>query len=214
MLDRILSWYELNPRRGALYALIMLVTLLVAVLLVATTAGSAHAATVEVTWTHPTQFEDGTSLALTQIEGTRIEVGTCAAPSVFGTKQGEKVVPAPTAATTLTVAPGTWCYRAYSKATAAAGGSESGPSGVVTNVVPWPKPNPPVLATTVRMVYEVIPDNWDGARLGRVVGEAPVGTACMGEGIQTNKGIVYEVSLADVTLSKMPKSALVATYCS
>lgn len=209
-LDRLLNWYEVNPQRGAFYALGSLMLIIMGVLAFAV---SALAATVEVTWTHPTQFEDSTPLAITQIESTRIEVGTCSAPNVFGTKQGEKVVPSPTANTTIDVNPGTWCYRAYSKATAAAGGQESRASGVVANVVPWPRPNPPVLSTTVRVVYEVFPDRFDGAKLGRVIGTAPIGTKCVGDPIQTQKGEVYEVALDNVTLSKMPKSVLVATYC-
>lgn len=212
MLEKLLAWYEDNPQTGTLVALAMLLFLLLGVLVFA--ARSASAATVELSWTHPTSFVDGTPLAIGQIDSTRIEVGTCSAPSVFGTKQGEKVVAAPAASTTLTVNPGTWCYRAYSKATAAAGGGESVASGVVTGAVPWPNPNPPVLSTTVRTVYEIIPDRWDGARLGRAVGTAPVGTQCTGEGISTQKGIVYEVPLDAVTLDKMPKSAVVATYCS
>jgi hypothetical protein len=210
MLDRLLNWYEVNPQRGALYALGSLMLIVVGVLAFAV---SSLAATVEVTWTHPTQFEDGTPLTITQLAQTRIEVGTCSSPGVFGTKQGEKIVPAPTAATTIDVAPGTWCYRGFSRATAAAGGGESRASGVVSNIVPWPNPNPPVLSTTVRLVYEVLPDRWDGAKLGRAVGTAPIGTKCIGEPIPTQKGEVYEVSLDAVTLSKMPKSAIVATYC-
>ncbi len=175
--------------------------------------GKADAATVEVTWTNPTQYEDGTALPVADLASTRIEIGTCSAPSVFGTKQGEQVVTAPATVATLTVAPGTWCYRAFSKTVAGKGGLESRASGVVTNVVPYSPPNPPVLSTTVRVVYEVLPHRWDGAKLGRAVGTAPVGTKCLGEGITTQKGIVYEVALDDVTLTKMPKSALVATFC-
>jgi hypothetical protein len=183
------------------------------VLLAALLPFAAFGGTAELTWTHPTQFEDGTALALAQIAQTRIEVGTCSAPGVFGTKQGEKIVPAPATTTQITVAPGTWCYRAYSKGTAAVGGTESVASGVVSGAIPWPNPNPPVLSTTVRVVYEIIPDRFDGARLGRVVGTAPIGTGCVGEGITTQKGIVYEVPLDKVELTKMPKSALVATFC-
>lgn len=176
-------------------------------------AATVQAATVELTWTHPTAFTDGSALAVTQIENTRVEVGTCASPGVFGLKQGEKIVPAPAAITTLVVNPGTWCYRAFTKALATAGGQESNPSAVVSNVVPYPKPNPPVLSTTVRLVYEVVADKWDGARLGRAVGSAELGTECVGEPITTQKGIVYEVPLDKVTLDKMPKSAIVATFC-
>lgn len=111
-------------------------------------AAKVFAADVTVTWTHPTAFVDGTSLALGQIASTRVEYGSCSG-TAFGTKTGEVTVNAP--ATTATIsgfANGTTaCFRVFTRTTAAAGGLESGPSGVAQKAFGWPAPNPPTIVT-------------------------------------------------------------------
>ena len=73
---------------------------------------SANAADVKVSWTHPTQYSDGTALPLESIKDTRVQYGTCAT-TAFGTLTAEKYVAAPAATWTFTaVAAGTYCFRA------------------------------------------------------------------------------------------------------
>ena len=117
--------------------------LFLGVLLLLSFSGPLLAANVTVSWTHPTQFTDGSALALNQIASTRVEYGSCAG-TAFGTVAGQVTVPAPATTTTISgFAPGTHCFRAYTRTTVAAGNQESGPSGMATKVIPFPPPNPP-----------------------------------------------------------------------
>ena len=78
-------------------------------------AFAANAADVKVSWTHPTQYSDGTVLALENIKDTRVQYGSCttATTPTFGTLAVEKYVLAPAALHTFTtVAAGTYCFRA------------------------------------------------------------------------------------------------------
>ena len=87
-------------------------TLAMVALLIALPAGAAD---VKVSWTNPTQYSDGTALALDNIKDTRVQYGTCttATTPTFGTLTGEKYVPGPEATMTFTgVAAGTYCFRA------------------------------------------------------------------------------------------------------
>jgi hypothetical protein len=89
------------------FAIILLILLLVALVHV------AKAADATVTWAHPTQRIDGSSLPLSSIKETRVEFGSCAG-TAFGTLAGTMTVAAP--ATSITVpglSYGTWCFQAY-----------------------------------------------------------------------------------------------------
>ena len=134
------------------------------------------AASVTVTWTHPTAFTDGTVLSAAQIASTRVEYGSCSG-TAFGTKAGETTVPAPATTTTVTLAPGTHCVRAFTRTTAAAGNLESSASGVATVTVPFSPPNPPTLVT-VNVVARIAIPTRDGVRVALDVGRVPLGTAC------------------------------------
>jgi hypothetical protein len=179
--------------------------LVLALALVTFTAGAAD---VQVNWTYPSLNADGSALTLANIASTRVEHGSCSG-SAFGVKAGEVVVLAPAATTTFTLAPGTHCFRAYTRTVAAVGGLESGPSGVVSKVVPFSPPNPPVITVVNIVAYEIQQHPVYGARLGRMVGTVPLGTAC---GVKVT-GNYYEVPLDRVNLSKMPKSAIVVAAC-
>lgn len=174
----------------------------------------ARAGDAQVSWVHPTQFEDGTALAVGQIERTRIEWGTCAG-SAFGVRAGDVSIPAPATSTTITgLAPGTWCFRAYTKALPAFGGLESVPTAAVSKTIPFPAPKPPVLTVTIPLAYEINAHPVDGVRLGRAVGMVPLGTVCGDAEILTaGRASYHEVPLDAVTLTKMPKSAIVVAAC-
>ena len=169
---------------------------------------AAGAADVTVTWTHPSANTDGSALSVSNIASTRVEYGSCSG-TAFGTKAGEVVVPAPATTTTVTLAPGTHCFRAYTRTVAAVGGLESGPSGVASKVVPYSPPNPPVITVVNIVAYEIRQSPRGMVSLGRNVGTVPLGTAC---GVKVT-GDYYEVPLDAVTLSKMPKSAVVVAKC-
>lgn len=176
--------------------------------------GTAQAYNATVSWTNPTTNTDGSAIPASgagSLTSTRVEHGSCVG-SAFGTKNGEVVVNQPATSTTITgFAPGyVACFRAYAKNTF---GNESGPSIVGTKTMPTPTPNPPVLGATITVAYEILPDRWDGVKLGRNIGTVEKGAPCMGDPIQTNKGEYYEVALDNVKLRKMPKSAIVVTKC-
>jgi hypothetical protein len=118
-------------------------------------------------------------------------------------------VTGPGTTATIALAPGTHCFRAYTRTVAAVGGLESGPSGVASKVVPFSPPNPPTITVVNVVAYEITQHPVQGIRLGRNVGTVPLGTTC---GVKVT-GDYYEVPLDQVTLSKMPKSAIVVAQC-
>lgn len=174
----------------------------------------ADAADISGSFTYPTQFEDGSALSLSQIAAVRIEYGSCSG-TAFGVKAGEVSVAPPATSFTITgLSPGTYCLRAYTRTTAAAGGLDSAPTSVVSKVIPFPPPKPPVFTVVNIVAYEVLPHPVEGTRLGRNVGTVPLGTACGDEPVvSTMRGDFHEVSLDAVTFTKMPKSALVVAKC-
>lgn len=170
---------------------------------------AALSADVTVSWTHPVQFADGTPLALAQIASTRVERGTCSGTS-FGTKQAEQTATGSgTSVVFLALSPGTYCFRAFTKATAAAGGLESNASNVASKVIPYPTPGPPVIVTVTTAVYDLKPNG----KLGFLVGTVALDTEC-GEQITTQGQRRYhELSYADVKLAQMPSSVLIVGQC-
>lgn len=115
-------------------------------LLVAFVSLPAFAATVNVTWTNPVEYTDNTPLPSSAISRTRIEYGTCAAGNAFGTKAGDFISSGnDTAETSPNLAPGTYCFRAYTTAS----GIESAASNVSSSVVPQPAPKPPTLLQAI-----------------------------------------------------------------
>lgn len=136
---------------------------------------NALSANISGTFTYPTKFVDGSSLALSQIERMRVEYGSCNG-TAFGTKAGEVLVTPPATAYTITgLTPGPYCLRAFTKATTAAGGLESDSTNVLQHSIAWPKPEPGVLvtvATTARLWNE----RWDVA--GAAAGKVDLGIEC------------------------------------
>lgn len=140
-------------------------------------ASPTHAGDAVLTWTLATQNTDGTAIPAsgpTSLASTRVEWGSCSG-SNFGTKAGEQVVAKPAVTYTVTgLAPGTWCFRAYSRNTY---GAESDPTNVVSKVIAPPTPQPPgTLTVTVQTVYQVIGTANAFALIP--VGNAPAGTQC------------------------------------
>jgi hypothetical protein len=139
---------------------------------------SANAATVNGNFTLPTKYVDGTDLPVANIKHIRIEIGTCTTAGAFAVKEGEVLVapPALTYSGTVARAFGKFCARGQTETTL---GTLSDFTLAVSVTKDEPKPQPPALATpTVAAVFELIPDKWDGVRLGRNVGVVPAGTEC------------------------------------
>lgn len=154
------------------------------------------AATANVSWTHPTQFVDGSALALGQIASTRIEYGSCSG-TAFGTRAGDVTVPAPATSTTISgLAPGTHCFRAFTRTTAAAGNQESAPSGVASKVIPFPAPGAPTIVT-----IETTARLWLNGKPSLVAGRVPLGTTCG----TVQKGQWAKVDRDDVKLNWIGK---------
>jgi hypothetical protein len=176
-------------------------------------ASAAYAADATITWTNPTQNTDGTAIPSSgtgSIASTRLEWGSCTSSGGFGTKAGERVFAAPATSATITgLADGsTFCFRAFSRNTH---GNESGASNVVSRTMPAPPPTPrpPVLSSTVTVV-------WTYRRNGpheslEVVGSAPLGTEC-GRLVVAEAGM-YEIPRAAVALDRPLRGGVPVTFC-
>lgn len=121
MLDtnRLLDWVEKHYLRATLYILAVLV-----VLFGVAFCSLAQAADAAVSWTHPTQYTDGSALPLASIKETVVQYGTCVAavaPATavtFGTLKLETLVAAPDATVRLTgIVAATYCFRAATRDT-------------------------------------------------------------------------------------------------
>ena len=95
---------------------------------------------VVVEWTLATQREDATPLPVSEIAATRVEWGTCSG-TAFGTSAGVRDVAPPALTTTLALANGTHCLRAYTLDT---DGQLSDPTPVLSFVLKG-RPKPPVI---------------------------------------------------------------------
>jgi hypothetical protein len=185
-----------------------------AALVVAFMSWQAFAVTATVTWVNPTANSNGTVIPATgagSLTQTRVEWGTCSG-TAFGVKAGEVVVLAPGVSAAI---PGfadgqVACFRAYAKNTYLL---ESAASNVVPKSFPAPTPNPPVLGSTITVAYDIKMNSNGEILLGRAVGEMPLGTPCVDNDLQTNRGTYYPVRRADVTITRRPRSALIVTQC-
>jgi hypothetical protein len=183
-----------------------------ALLLAALLPLAANGATINGNFTLPTKYEDGSDLPVANIKHVRIEIGTCTATNTFAVKEGEVLVAPPALTYSGTVARvfGKFCARGQTETTL---GTLSAFTLAVNVTKAEPKPEPPVLATpTVAAVFELIPDRFDGVRLGRNVGWVDAGTAC-----KDNAPLLdwYEVAdKSDIHFTKnKPKSDVLVTKC-
>lgn len=141
--------------------------------------------TFTVNWTNPTQYTDGSALASTDINQTRIEYGTCTggSPVLMGTVLGQFIATGGLQhAASPALAAGTYCARAYTTAK----GVESVASSVVSVTLvapPQPAPNPPSGVTATPVVQTA---DTNAYKLHQAVdsyqmvafGSVPAGTAC------------------------------------
>lgn len=110
-------------------------------------APTVFAATV--TWTNPTQFEDGSALAAADIASTTVEWSNA---QPFGAVTGSLVVSGAAASTSAPPDPpagGTFCYRARTTVVAAKGGGTSVPSNTACKTKGFSNPKPPTLLDAI-----------------------------------------------------------------
>lgn len=172
---------------------------------------AAHAADATLTWQHPTQREDNSALALSEIRETQIDWGRCATGNTFpATPAGTKAVPAPATTTVVTgLDYGTWCFRARSVDTA---GLVSNNSGTVWKQYIAP-PKPPVITTVAGLVWELRLHPVDGPYLARVIGTVDAGKPCLGLAPQYGDDI-FAINAADANLTRKPNpNAMVVAQC-
>ncbi len=200
MIDRVLDWVERHYVPASLMAIGALV-----LLLALTFASLASAAPRTVSYTLPTQYEDGTPLPVASIKHVRVEVGTCSAPSVFGTAEGSALVvpPATSAAVEVARAFGTFCARAQTETVS---GTLSAWSATATTTITEPKPKPPVIQAVGGWAWEMKP-NGDL----KFVGTIDAGKPCLGLSPQIGPDL-FAVNRDDVRWERgaSPRSTIVA----
>jgi hypothetical protein len=173
-------------------------------------ASPAIAGDAALTWTLATQNTDGTAIPAsgpTSLASTRVEWGSCSGVN-FGTAAGQHTVAAPALTYTVTnLAPGTHCFRAYSRNTY---GQESAPTNAVQKVIAPPVPQPPgTLTVAATVAYQVIgtPDRFAMVPVGTI----PAGTEC--DTTQSVNGY-YVVPRSAVTWYGSVKPQVTVAICS
>lgn len=177
----------------------------------------AFAYNATVSWTNPTTNTDSTAIPASgpgSLVSTRIEWGTCGAGGTFGIKASEVVVNQPAVSVVIPgfVAGQVACFQAFAKNTFLA---ESAASLVVAKVFPVPVPNPPTLASTITVAYDLRMNSSGGILLGRVVGDMPLGTACTNTqvDIKGRAPVFYKIRMANVHITRTPRSSIIVTKC-
>jgi len=171
----------------------------------------ARAADEAFTWQLPTRNVDGTTIPATgtgALVRTTMEFGTCSAPNTFGILIGSQSFPAPATSGTMTGLPHaqTLCFRGTSENNL---GERSMYSNVVTRTTPNPIPEPPVISSTVPIVWSYDVDGYD--RTMRMVGTAPIGTVCGKEIIP--EANVYRIDRTAVTFNRSLRGGVPVTIC-
>lgn len=169
-----------------------------------------------VSWSPPQTNTDGSTIPASgagSITETRVEYGTCTAGGGFGTKSGQVIVGMPATSVEINsfVSGQTVCFRAFARNTF---GIESAASNVASKTFDPPTPRPPVLVVIDPTAIEIRLDRNLNARLGREVGQVMAGTACSGQPIISNrKGDWYAFDAAQASLTRRPRSSIVAARC-
>jgi len=144
----------------------------------------ALADTVTLTWTNPTTYTDGSVLATSAITATRLEWGSCttATPPAFNVKQGEWTN---SGNGTQSVSPnllaGTYCFRAFSRATVTANcptPCESVASNAATKTINQAPSAPSMLSAIMSspIAYTIV--TTDDQVIATSVGTVKVGAVC------------------------------------
>ena len=139
---------------------------LIGIGLYAVSAG-VFAADATINWQLPTKQVDGSNIPASgpdALKATRVKWSVCKANNTFGTKLGEREFPVPATSGTITGldAGKTYCFQALAVNN---GGESSRWSNTVSRQIPTEpvkppvKPEPPILSTTVNVVFRVSEGN-------------------------------------------------------
>lgn len=187
----------------------LVAALMLALVLWVAVSLDAKAADATLTWTNPTQRENGDPLPIAELKEIQIDYGKCLAGNIFpSVPDGTKAFAAPATTGVITgLAYGTWCFRARAVDTAS---QASVNTGTVWKQYLAP-PKPPTILTVASLVWEMKIHPVDGPYLARVVGHVDAGKPCLGLAPQYGFDL-FAVDRADVTLERGVKqdSTLVA----
>ena len=175
---------------------------------------TASAVGVPVSWVNPTGREDGSSLPVAELRGTRIEHGTCNG-TLFGTKNGEVLAAAGTTAGTLQLPAGIHCIRLFAIADNKIGGTiDSSPTNPINKPIAASPPNPPSNVIVQELTAFTVVKSQD--RLVMLpVGTVPGDTACIGSQVVVTDGVTYHaVPTNAVTFSGSVRPVVVFARCS
>lgn len=186
-----------------------------AVLLLAAVLAVAAAETVNVSWTHPTQYTNGAALPASDLKQTEVR---CVAFTPTGGAKGAcprspLVVPAPATSAVYdlgTVPPSGGLYEFDARTTVVSGASSdwSVPAGKTFAAIP---PKPPVLTVAAgATAYEIQLLGNGAVKLGRNVGTVTQAGACGAQFV----GDFYAVAGEAVDYYRTPKSSIVVAECS
>lgn len=169
--------------------------------------GQAFAESLELSWQHPTEREDGSALPLDQVQGYEIDWGLCTGTqsTVMVGQVESHSVPLPDPGY------GEWCA---SIRTVDTDGNRSATVGPVIRKIIAP-PKPPTLFTVESVAYDVRIHPQQGLVAHRVVGWVPIGAECYTDpyGQPFLGGDLYGVDPAFVAFSKDPQSELIVARC-
>lgn len=182
-------------------------TLIAILILSIAGVGQSVAESLDVSWTHPDQREDGSALPLEEIAGYEIDWGLCSAAAKtesVGPVQAH-TIPLPEPAF------GEWCV---SMRTVDSFGLKSATIGPVIKKVIAP-PKPPALLTVESVVYDVRIHPVQGLVAHRAVGWVPLGAECYAgpDGFAFIGDDLYGIDPSMVAFSKPPKSDLIVARC-
>jgi len=106
----------------------------------------AVAGTGRLTWTMPTEDEDGQPVLASEIVSTTVEYSRCGPDDVFGPKLGELTVMSPQTSGNIVVSKaGLYCFRAYVSTV----DEKSNYSNTVAKELAGKKPKAPVLLNVI-----------------------------------------------------------------
>ena len=148
--------------------------------LLLSTVFAANAGTVSLSWTNPTTRTDGSPIPVGELSAIIVQTGTCVSLDQFDVKLSETTVsqfPTPRNTLTLTLNPGTYCFRAAS--IDSRGVQSTTWSNTVYKIIDPAPLNPPsnLTATVTTQVAYTVLKQIDKFVLAPV-GTVPIGSPC------------------------------------
>jgi hypothetical protein len=178
-------------------------------------AFAAHSQDATLTWTHPTEYTDGTLIGPDGLGSTELRYGRCnTTRSDLLADPSPALVAVPFPAATHKIGnliSGEWCFQARSVTPA---GTASEFTGFAWKLIDR-TPKPPVLSSIITLAYET----WrffGKTYLGRNVGTIALGTACLEVPVVvTARATYFEIDPAALMpiVGRTPRSGPIVTQC-